>query len=273
MNINTKLMMNNNVGIPALGLGTYQSKAGKETYDAVLYSLEIGYRHIDTAALYVNESDVGSAVRDSGLPRNDIFITTKLWNSDHGYGSTLKAFETSLSKLKTDYIDLYLIHWPVQHKRSESWQAMLKLFDEGLCKSIGVSNYTIKHIEEMRNYLPVLPAVNQVEFSPYLYQKELLEYCNKNGIIVEAYTPLVRGKKFNDLKLIDLSKKYDKTPAQILIRWVLQRGLVVLPKSVNPLRIAENADVFDFEINENDMLLIDTFHSNYRVCWNPSSIE
>lgn len=273
MNIKSTLRLNNGVNIPILGLGTYLSKPGKETYNAVRYALDIGYRHIDTATLYANEQDIGKAIRDSGIPRDEIFVTTKVWNSDQGYDKTIIAFHKSLKKLNLDYIDLYLIHWPQPGTRNETWRALMNLYDEKKTRSIGVSNYTIHHLEELIHNFPLKPMVNQVEFSPYLYQKELFKYCLKRSIIIEAYTPLVRGRKFDDPKLIELAKKYSKTPAQILIRWAIQVGTVVLPKSIHPERIKENSEVFDFEINEDDMDYLETFNENFRVAWDPTDIE
>src|SRR5215831_13337607 len=187
-------VLNNNVEIPALGLGLYQVPSGGTAQEAIECALEAGYRHFDTAAAYGNERDLGRALAASGIPRDELFITTKLWNSDHGYDAALRAFEKSRSKLRLDYIDLYLIHWPVQKLRNESWRALLALYDRGLCRAIGVSNYTIAHLRELLRSSPLAPAINQVEFSPFLYQKELLEFCNEHGILLEAYSPLTQGK-------------------------------------------------------------------------------
>ena len=272
MDIKSTVTLNNLVKIPVLGLGVYLSKPGKETYNAVRYALDIGYRHIDTAALYANEEDVGKAVRDSGIAREEIFVTTKVWNADQGFDNTINAFSQSLRKLHFDYIDLYLIHWPEPKLRQETWRALIKLYDDKKAGSIGVSNYTIRHIEEVLHVSPFKPLINQVEFSPYLYQRDILAYCKTRNILVEAYTPLVRGKKFNEPKLVDIANKYSRTPAQILIRWALQVGVIVLPKSVHEERIKENADVFDFEISEDDMDYMETFDENYRVAWDPSKI-
>jgi len=273
MDINTKITLNNDVKIPILGLGTYQTKSGEEAYNAVRFALDTGYRHIDTAALYANEEDVGKAVKDSGIPREQIFVTTKLWNSEHGYDKALNAFHKSLKKLNTDFVDLYLIHWPVTGLRLKTWDALMHLYSKGLVRSIGVSNYTIKHLKELIKHSDILPAVNQVEFSLYLYQKELLDFCNSHKVHVEAYTPLIRGKKFSDPKLIALADNYGKTPAQILIRWALQVGTIALPKSSRKEKILENASIFDFEISENDMTYMISFNENYRVAWNPSEVE
>jgi diketogulonate reductase-like aldo/keto reductase len=271
LRIDTKVKLNNGVEMPIFGLGTYQSRSGKETREAVGYALEAGYRHIDTAAMYGNEEDVGEAVRKSGIPREEIFVTTKLWNTDHGYQKALAAFEESLNKLGLAYIDLYLIHWPVEDSRKDSWRALEKLLEQGECRAIGVSNYMIHHLEELLDNSSTVPAVNQVEFSPYLYQKELVEFCRKHGIQFEAYSPLTKGHKLNDPQLAEIASKYSRTPAQILIRWALQKDAVVIPKSTHRERIVENADVFDFTISEEDMNLLDSFHQDLHTSWDPSS--
>ncbi len=273
MDINSKCRLNNGYEMPYFGLGVYKAAPGKETIEAVSYALEIGYRLIDTAAVYGNEKEVGIAVRQSGIPREEIFITTKLWNDDHGYESALKAFDESLKRLNLDYVDLYLIHWPVPRLRKDSWKALEKIYSEGRCKSIGVSNYMIKHLEEMRDYAEIIPAVNQVEFSPFLYQKELLEYCKSKNIEVEAYSPLARMKKKNNPVVNSIARKYNKTHAQILIRWCLEHKLISIPKSSNKKRIKENADVFDFSLNDDDMKQLDSLNENFRVSWDPSDTE
>lgn len=272
MNLETKITLNNSVEIPILGLGTYLSKPGNETYNAVRYALDIGYRHIDTAALYANEEDIGRAIKDSEFQREQIFVTTKVWNSDQGYDNTLKAFYRSLKKLKSDFVDLYLIHWPLPELRKETWRALESLYSRGLCKAIGVSNYTIRHMEEVLHQSYIKPVINQVEFSPYLYQKELLNYCLHRNIQLESYSPLTRGKKFGDPKLLEIAEKYGKSQAQLLIRWALQVGAIVLPKSVHNERIKENADVFDFEITDDDMDILEEFNSDYRIAWDPTDI-
>uniref|UniRef100_A0A7V2ZIK5 Aldo/keto reductase n=1 Tax=Ignavibacterium album TaxID=591197 RepID=A0A7V2ZIK5_9BACT len=273
MDINSKCRLNNGYEMPYFGLGVYKAAPGKETIEAVSYALEIGYRLIDTAAVYGNEKEVGIAVRQSGIPREEIFITTKLWNDDHGYESALKAFDESLKRLNLDYVDLYLIHWPVPRLRKDSWKALEKIYSEGRCKSIGVSNYMIKHLEEMRDYAELIPAVNQVEFSPFLYQKELLEYCKSKNIEVEAYSPLARMKKKNNPVVNSIARKYNKTHAQILIRWCLEHKLISIPKSSNKKRIKENADVFDFSLNDDDKKQLNSLNENFRVSWDPSEIE
>ena len=263
------LKMNDNYQIPVVGLGTWKSEPGKTTSQAVLDSLEAGYRHIDTARAYDNETDVGRAVNDSGLPREDLFITTKLWNQHQGYEEAIEACEKSLNRLNCDYIDLYLIHWPLREKRNHSWKAFIELRDKGLCKSIGVSNFTIEHLAEIEAKFGILPAVNQVEFHPYHYQKELLDYCNSKNIIIEAYSPLVHAKRMDEPKLGAISEELGKTPAQILIRWSIQRGMVVLPKSVNKSRIIENFSVFDFDISDSTMKKLDELDESFVTCWDP----
>jgi len=263
--------LNNGVEIPYLGLGVYLAGPGAGTRNAVQYAFQAGYRHIDTASSYGNEREVGTAVKNSRIPREEIFITTKLWNSDHGYDRTITACQESLRELGLPYIDLYLIHWPVEKLRNETWKAMIALQEEGRCGAIGVSNYAIRHLEELLADSPVVPAVNQVEFSPFLYQKDLLDFCRSCGIQLEAYSPLTRGKKLNHPTIASLASEYGKTPAQIMIRWPLQHDVVVIPKSADQQRIYENADVFDFEISSKDLALLDSLNENFRVCWDPSN--
>jgi diketogulonate reductase-like aldo/keto reductase len=269
--INSKVKLNNGIDIPILGLGVYQTEAGSETQNAVMYALEAGYRHIDTAKIYRNEDDVGIALKNSSVPRNEIFITTKLWNSDHGYKSTIAACDASLKKLGLDYLDLYLIHWPVPGLRNETWTAMEKLLQDGKCRSIGVSNYTIKHLTELLDFCNVVPAVNQVEFSPFLYQQDLLEFCRARQIQIEAYSPLTKGIMLNDLTLKKIAEKYSKSPAQVLIRWCIEHNLVVIPKSANKKRIIDNSNVFDFKISSDDMAVLNSMDSNMHTGWDPTN--
>ena len=271
INIDTKVKLNNGVEMPIFGLGTYQARKG-EAREAVLHAMKVGYRLIDTASMYGNEEDIGEATKQSGLPREEVFITTKLWNSDHGYDKALAAFEESRKKLGLDYVDLYLIHWPVEGIRSETWKAMEKLLEEGKCRAIGVSNYMTWHLEELLSHSSTIPAVNQAEFSPYLYLRDLLEFCQSHDIQLESYSPLTKGVKLDDPKLAAIASKYSKTPAQLLIRWVLQHGVVVIPKSSRKERIEENAAVFDFTISPEDMNALDSFHQNLRTSWDPSRI-
>jgi len=273
INLSTKVRLNNGVEMPILGLGTWQLNNGKETEEAVLCALKTGYRLIDTAHIYGNEESVGRAIKKSGVPREEIFITTKLWNSDHGYKAAIAACEISLQRLGLSYVDLYLIHWPVTNLRNETWKAMETLLEEGKCRAIGVSNYTIQHLEELLNGSPIIPAVNQVEFNPYLYQKDLLEFCCSCRIQLEAYSPLTKKLKLNEPELVLIARKYYKSTAQILIRWVLQRGLVAIPKSSREENIRDNTDVFDFTISPEDMRSLDSFSEGLRIGWDPSAVE
>lgn len=263
--------MNDGNYIPQFGLGVYLAKRGRECRKAVRWALNAGYRHIDTASSYGNEKDVGDAIRDSGIKREEVFITTKLWNDDQGFESALRAFDDSLKKLNTKYVDLYLIHWPVKAKRKESWKALEKIYESGYCHSIGISNYTINHLKELFTYANRIPALNQVEFSPYLYQKELLDFCTNHNILLSAYAPLTRVKKFTDPTLLSLSNDLNKTVAQILIRWAIEHNLVVIPKSVQKEHILENADVYDFSLSNSHLKLLDNMDENLRTCWNPTT--
>jgi diketogulonate reductase-like aldo/keto reductase len=271
LRIDTKVRLNNGIEMPILGLGTYQAEGGKEARQAVSYALEIGYRHIDTAAMYGNEEDVGKAIKGSGIAREEIFVTTKLWNSDHGYDKALAAFEESQHKLGLDCVDLYLIHWPVEDLRKESWRALERLLDDGKCRAIGVSNYMTWHLEELVTSSSTVPAVNQVEFSPYLYLRELQDFCRSHDIQLESYSPLTKGHKLGDPELAKVARKYSKSPAQILIRWALQKELVVIPKSSRKERIKENAEVFDFCISDQDMQHLDSLDRGLRTSWDPST--
>lgn len=270
LRIETVVKLNNGVEMPLFGLGTYQA-TGSGTTEAVLHALEIGYRLIDTAEMYGNEREVGEAVRESGIPREEIFVTTKLWNDYHGYEEALRSFEGSLRRLGMDYVDLYLIHWPVENLRMDSWRALEQLYEDEKCRAIGVSNYMTWHLEEVLEESSTVPAVDQVEFSPYLNQRELLEFCKSKYVQLEGYSPLGKGKIVSAIELVPISQKYSKTPAQILIRWALQHNIVTIPKSSNRDRIQENADVFDFEIAPEDMLILDDLDENLRTSWDPST--
>jgi len=268
--LESRLPLNDGQSIPALGLGVYQSPAGRITYESVSHALSVGYRHIDTAAIYGNESDVGRAILDSGIARSEVFVTTKLWNQQQGYDSALKALDRSLALLKMEYVDLYLVHWPVPGKRDDSWRALEKLKADGRAKSIGVSNYTVHHLQDLLSKSKTVPAVNQVEFSPFLYQKDLLTFCKAHAIQLEAYSPLARGERFKDPTLVDIAKRHQKSPAQIMVRWALELGLVVIPKSVRSGRILENASVFDFELSPMDRERLAGLNENLRTDWDPT---
>lgn len=269
LTINSTVTLNNGVKMPLLGLGVYQAR-GREGEQAVTWALEAGYRHIDTAKFYGNEAEVGHAVRESGVPREDVFVVTKLWNNDHGYNAARAAFQESQKRLNLGIVDLYLIHWPVSAQRGESWRALEALHAEGQVRAIGVSNYTIEHLQELLATARVVPAVNQVEFHPWLYQKKLLEFCRAHGIQLEAYSPLTKGERLHDPRLEAIARKYGKSPAQILIRWCLQHEVVVIPKSTNPQRIRENAEIYDFEITMEDICRLDAFDERYHCTWDPT---
>lgn len=260
------------VEMPTLGLGVWQAAPGAETREAVAESLRVGYRLVDTARAYRNEADVGAAVRESGLSRGDVFVTTKLWNADHGYDRALRAIDASLRSLGLDQVDLYLVHWPVEGLRRETWRAMERILADGKARAIGVSNYTERHLDELLSTASVPPAVNQVEFSPFLYQRALLEHCRRHGIQVEAYGPLARGRRLDHPVVTRVAAKLGRAPAQVLLRWGLQHDLVVIPKSVHPERIRENAALFDFALGAPDMEALDGLDEGYRTSWDPTGI-
>ena len=249
--------LNNGVTMPYLGFGVYQVNEGNEVENAVKFALETGYRSIDTATVYGNELGVGTAIKESGIAREDIFLTTKVWNDDLRKQRTLKAFEESLEKLQTDYVDLYLVHWPVAGFYKQAWQAMEEIYASGRAKAIGVSNFLVHHLEDILSDGKVVPAVNQIEFHPYLVQPELLKFCQSNQIQVEAWSPLMQGHIVSVPTIKDMAKKYNKSEAQIVLRWDLQHGVVTIPKSVNPKRITENMQIFDFELSQEDMDALD----------------
>ncbi len=261
LTLSSKVKLNNGTEMPLLGLGTWMLAEGKEAEQAVGWALEAGYRHIDTASIYRNERSVGNAVRKSGI-REDVFITTKLWNSDHD--DPERALDDSLKKLGMRHVDLYLIHWPVP-ERNRTWKVLEKLNKKGKCRAIGISNFSIEQTEELLKIADVIPAVNQVEFHPWLYQKELWEYCRKQKIQLEAYSPLARAETLKDKTVVQMAGNYKKTPAQILLKWAVQKNIVAIPKSRDKGRIEENAAIFDFEIKESDMKRLDGLNQNLHV--------
>lgn len=285
--------LHNGVQMPSLGIGVYQCPPGRETEQIVNWAIETGYRLIDTARYYENERDVGRAVKASGLPREELFITTKLHPTDLGYDSALRAFDTSLRELDLDYIDLYLIHWPLKSSRFykpglsktllnqmgwparmrlQTWQAMERILAGGKCRAIGVSNYTIRHLQEIVSSSNVKPAINQVEFTPFCNQQELLEFCRAQNIQMEAYSPLARGNRFNNSTLVRLAAKYGRSPAQILIRWALEHQMIVIPKASTIKHLHENFDVFDFSISPEDMTSLNGLNENEHFCWDPTDV-
>lgn len=261
-------VLSNGVKIPCVGFGTWQAEDGEVAYNAVRVALECGYRHIDTAAIYRNEESVGRAIRDSGIPREEIFVTTKLWNKCRSYDLAYSAFERSISKLGLEYVDLYLIHWPASPASYENyneinldaWKAMTELYKKGRIRAIGVSNFLPHHLDALMK-TEIAPMVNQIELHPGYTQSEAVEYCKKNNILVEGWSPLGSGRVLSDPRLLDIAEKYNRTAAQICLRWCLQKGALPLPKSVTVSRIIENSNIFDFEISADDMRRIDSYET------------
>ena len=274
LTITSEVALNNKTAMPRFGLGTFLSEAGKTTQDAVLWALEAGYRHIDTARIYNNEEDVGMAIPESGIARKDVYVTTKVWNDEQGYDATLRACDKSLRRLRMDYVDLYLVHWPVKGLRNETWKAMIALQESGKARAIGVSNFMIRHLEELLATTDVVPAVNQIEISPFIQRRPLVDYCRSKGIIPEAYSTLSRGKRPHDERLAAIGKPYGKTAAQVTLRWALQSEIVIIPKSVHRERIIENAAIFDFELSAADMAAVNALEENSSVImagWDPET--
>ncbi|MEI5995594.1 aldo/keto reductase [Candidatus Enterococcus mansonii] len=268
----TKKLSNGSI-IPRLGLGVWKAQDGEEAMNSVKWALEAGYRLIDTAEVYKNEVSVGEGIRMSGVPREEIFITTKLWNTDQGYESTLKAFDESLNKLGLDYVDLYLIHWPVKGKYKDSWRAMEEIYQSGRAKAIGVSNFHQHHLEDLLKDAQVVPVLDQIELHPRLTQEPLRAFLAENNIAVEAWSPLGQGNILEEPILVEIGKKYNKTPAQVIIRWHLQNDIIVIPKSVHQERIKQNIDVFDFELTDEDMEQINQLNKNERFGSNPEKFD
>ncbi|KAG8346618.1 putative Aldo keto reductase family [Trypanosoma vivax] len=264
MALTQSIALANGIKMPVLGLGVWRSCVGEETERAVTWALKAGYRHIDTAMVYENEESVGKAIASAGVPREEVFVTTKLWNSDQGYESTLKAFDRSLTLLGLDYVDLYLIHWPGRGNFIETWRAFEKLYSDKKVRAIGVSNFQTRHIDSLLKQCTVRPMVNQIEIHPLNSQKELCQYCKDRNIAVTAWSPLGQGNLVSDSLLQAIGNKYGKTSAQVMLRWEVQNGLITIPKSVNEARIKENANIFDFELKPEDMQAIDSMNCNRR---------
>ena len=270
LNINSRITLHDGNRMPLFGLGVWAAQPGQETYNAVLSALQNGYRHIDTAELYGNEQDVGKAVVDSGISRDEVFVTTKLWDSGLGYDHALKAFYGSLQKMKLDYVDLYLIHWPEKGSQLKIWRALERIKKEGRSRSIGVSNFAPRHLKELLIESSEHPVVNQIELSPFLQQEHIYSFCEKGNIHLTGYCPLSRGNRFDDPNLCRIAKEMKKSPAQVMIRWALQRGHTVIPKSVSPKRIEENANVFDFNLNIEQMKILNGLEEGLRFCPDPA---
>ncbi|AZN39026.1 aldo/keto reductase [Paenibacillus albus] len=269
--------LNNGVAMPWLGLGVFQVEEGQELIDAVKEAIRFGYRSIDTAAIYNNEAGVGQAIaealKETPVSREELFITSKVWNADLGYESTLAAFETSLKKLGLEYLDLYLIHWPVKGKYKEAWRALEQLYKAGRIRAIGVSNFHVHHLQDLMADAEIMPMVNQVELHPRLSQGELIKFCADNRIQIEAWSPLAQGQLLDDPTLQEIAAKHGKSIAQVILRWDLQHGVVTIPKSTKAHRIAENASVFDFELTAEEMARIDGLNRNLRVGPDPDNFD
>lgn len=265
-------MLNTGASIPQVGLGLWKVKDKAQFDVSFKAAIDLGYRHFDTAQVYGNESYLGEAWKESGVLRNELFITTKIAVTHFGEKRTKASFADSLKNLQTDYVDLLLLHFPVTVLRKKSWKALEDIYHAGQAKAIGVSNYTIQHLEELKTYATVMPAVNQVELHIFLQQPELLDYCRQNGIVVEAYSPLAHGKRMDDKEVQAIADRHGKTYAQVMLRWCIENGLVLLPKSVNPERIRENMDVNSFELYLDDLQTLTALDRGLRTCWDPTHI-
>jgi len=276
-NLQDRVKLNNGVSIPWIGLGVFKVQDGEDVVSTVKAAIKNGYRSIDTAAAYRNEEGVGvgirEALKENGLLREDLFITSKVWNSDQGYESTLKAFEDSLKRLRLDYLDLYLVHWPVVGKYKDTWRALETLYNEKKVRAIGVSNFHVHHLEDLLKDAKIVPAIDQVEFHPRLSQKELRQFCKAQGIQVEAWSPLMQGGLFDNTILKDIAEKYGKSVAQVIIRWDLQNDIVTIPKSIKEHRIKENSAVFDFNLTKEDLDQIDLINEDCRVGSDPDNFN
>ena len=273
--IKDTVTLHNGVKMPWLGLGVFKVQEGEEVIQSVKAAIRNGYISIDTAAIYRNEEGVGQAIRESGVPREELFITTKLWNIEQGYESTLKAFDESMEKLGLDYLDLYLIHWPGNDKDriKETWKAFEKLYNDGRVRAIGVSNFLVHHLEDLIASAEIKPMVNQVEFHPHLTLEDLREYCKKEQIQLEAWSPLKRGELLDNPVLKEIAEKHNKSVAQVILRWDLQHGVVTIPKSIKEHRIIENSQVFDFELSPEEMDRIDQLNEDSRSGSHPDTMK
>lgn len=271
--IQDRTTLSNGVRMPWFGLGVFQTEEGPEVEQAVQWALELGYRSVDTASAYGNEAGVGRALKRSSVPREEIFLTTKVWNQDQGFDSTLKAFEQSLLRLDQDFVDLYLVHWPVKGQYKDTWRALEHLYQEQRVRAIGVSNFLVHHLKDLLSDCEIVPMVNQVEFHPRLIQPTLLDFCQSEGIQLEAWSPIMKGRVLNIQELVSIGEKYGKSAVQVALRWDLQHQVVTIPKSAQQQRIASNADIFDFELSEEDMARIDQLDRGDRVGPDPDNFD
>lgn len=267
-----KISLSNSVSIEQLGFGTFKIVDQQEANNAVMTALNNGYRAFDTAQLYNNEKILGEAFVNSGVARQELFLTTKVSNLNQGYEQTLKSFEQSLKDLQTDYLDLFLVHWPLKNHFFDTWKAIEQLYETKMVRAIGVCNFHQSHFELLKTRANIKPMINQIEIHPYLVQKELIEYLNKEQIAIEAWSPLARGRVVDEPLLINIGQKYQKSSSQVTLRWHVQKGLIVIPKSVNPLRIAENMQIFDFELTDTEMQQIDSLNEDFRTGPNPDDV-
>jgi diketogulonate reductase-like aldo/keto reductase len=275
IDITTTTELNHGGPIPLFGLGTFRSPEGQPTRDAVRWALEAGYRHVDTAAVYGNEEDVGAVIREHGIPRNELWVTTKLARTDHGYDAARRAFDRSLQRLGLEYVDLYLIHWPGGGPRAESWRALEEIHRGGRARAIGVSNYMVAHLQELLDRGRVVPAVNQLELHPFNYRSrgDVVDFCRRHAIAVEGYSPLAKARRLNDPTVRSIAEDHDRTPAQVLIRWALQHRIITIPKSNHRDRIRENARVFDFQMSEAEMQSLDALDEDFVTSWDPRRVD
>lgn len=267
------ITLNNGNKIPTIGLGTYKNTNPREVTKAIKTAYDIGFRLIDTAVIYGNEELIGNSIKDLNIDRKELFITSKVWNSEQGYDTTLKSFRNSLKKLQTDYLDMYLIHWPVATKFNETWRAFEYLYEQGLVKNIGVSNFHINHLNELLKTANIIPVVNQIELHPFLVQEELQKFCKEKGIQIESWSPITKGKVIENRELLKIAYSHGKTSVQITLRWHIQQGLIAIPKSVNPKHIEEFSEIFDFELSNDEMKKISTLNKNLRVGPNPDNFS
>lgn len=272
MSLTDKLTFHNGVQIPQVGLGVYKV-SNEEVYENVLSALELGYRHIDTASFYENEEGVGRAIKDSGIPREELFITSKVWNDEQGFANALGAFHRSLNKLGLDYLDLYLVHWPVPGLYKDTWRALEKVYEDKKVRAIGVSNFLPHHLYDLLRTANEKPVINQVELHPRLAQEDVRLYCKQRDILVEAWAPLGKGQYLDDPVLQEIASKHGKTSAQVILRWELQSGIVIIPKSSRSERQKENADIFDFSLTEEEMKKIDGLNANDRLGIHPDEFD